>query len=284
MKLIHKIDELREHLDTARKSGKKIGLVPTMGALHEGHLSLVDSLAKENPGEALEIVVSIFVNPLQFNDAKDLERYPNTLESDLAALEGTVATVVFAPAVEEIYPNRESAVLITPTGPESFEAAHRPGHFTGVLTVVAKFFNIVQPNYAAFGQKDAQQLFLVQSMVRDLNIPIKIIAVPTLREVNGLAMSTRNRFLSEEDQRGAGSLSEALRAAAAEKTVDAALTAATGILDRAGVALDYFALVDPETFTKVSGDYRGRVLAIVAANVGPVRLIDNLLFELTTDD
>ncbi len=283
MKLIHTITELREYLATARKAGKSIGLVPTMGALHAGHLSLVDVLAAKIP-ENSEIVVSIFVNPLQFNDPKDFERYPNTLQSDLDALAGIAATVVFAPSPEEIYPQGESTVLITPTSADTFEGLHRPGHFAGMLTVVAKLFNIVQPDYAAFGQKDAQQLFLVRSMVRDLNIPLEIVAVPTMREADGLAMSSRNRFLDPENRADALALSAALQAAAKEDSVDAALTAATGILDRAGVALDYFALVDPDTFQEVSGDYRGEVLAIVAANVGSVRLIDNLLFELTTDD
>ncbi|MBX3311860.1 MAG: pantoate--beta-alanine ligase [Microbacteriaceae bacterium] len=283
MKLIHTITELREYLATARKAGKSIGLAPTMGALHAGHLSLVDALAAKIP-ENSEIVVSIFVNPLQFNDPKDFERYPNTLQSDLDALAGTAATVVFAPSPEEIYPEGELTVLITSTGPVAFEGLHRPGHFAGMLTVVAKLFNIVQPDYVAFGQKDAQQLFLVRSMVRDLNIPLEIVVVPTMREADGLAMSSRNRFLDPENRADALALSAALQVAAKEDGVDAALAVATGILDKAGVALDYFALVDPDTFQEVSGDYHGKVLAIVAANVGPVRLIDNLLFELTTDD
>lgn len=247
-----------------------------MGALHDGHLALV-ARAREL---AETVVVSIFVNPLQFGEPEDLDRYPRDLAADVAKLPR--GTVVFAPPVEELYPHRVSDTLVTAGNVATrFEGASRPGHFDGMLTVVAKLFNIVTPDVAVFGQKDAQQVFLVQRMVRDLNFPVSVDVVQTVREPDGLALSSRNRFLNPEERTASLALSRALAAAAECDTVAAARTAARRALEeQPGVEPDYAELVDPETFLPVPPDYRGRVTAIVAARLGTTRLIDNRAFQL----
>jgi pantoate--beta-alanine ligase len=268
----------RAHVRAARAAGRAVALVPTMGALHEGHLALV-ARAREL---ADEVIVSIFVNPLQFGPNEDFERYPRTLDADLRALTGH-ADAVFAPSVAEMYPSGAVQTTVH-AGPvaERYEGAARPGHFDGMLTVVSKLFNIVQPDVALFGRKDAQQVFLVTQMVADLNLPLRIEAVPIVREADGLALSSRNRYLSAEERMLALTLSAALRAAeqasaaAAEHRVAAARAAAHRAFDqRPEVRLDYLVIVDPATFEPLEDDATGDGLILVAARVGATRLIDN---------
>ena len=271
--MIETIRGMREAITAARANGKSIALTPTLGALHEGHLAHV-----VRAGELADIrVVSIFVNPTQFTVAADLERYPRTLEADLEKLDGV--DYVFAPSVEEMYPDGPTETVITAGKVGSlFEGASRPGHFDGVLTVVAKLLDIVVPDVATFGQKDAQQLFLVRRMVVDLNLPVRIEAIETVREDDGLALSSRNRFLDARERRAARTLSAALEAAAsaADGGLDSALAAAQGaLMGESLVALDYLKFVHPKTFLPVDDGYRGPAIAIVAAKLGDTRLIDN---------
>jgi pantoate--beta-alanine ligase len=280
-RVVHGIEELRAFLAaeraerTQRGEGARVVLVPTMGALHAGHLSHVRR-AREL-GDI--VVVSIFVNPLQFGPTEDLDRYPRTLEADVSALATVGADAVFAPSASEMYPDGATGTLVTGGQvTRLFEGASRPGHFDGMLTVVAKLLAIVGPDVATFGRKDAQQLFLVRRMVRDLNIPVRIEAIDIVREDDGLALSSRNRYLSADERQLALALSAALLAAgnAAGRGVTAALDAALGeVTARALVELDYFAVVDPGTFLPVDDGYRGEALALVAARVGSTRLIDN---------
>jgi pantoate--beta-alanine ligase len=280
-RVLHGIEEVRGFLAARRaeRAGQggeaRVVLVPTMGALHAGHLAHVRR-AREL-GDI--VVVSIFVNPLQFGPTEDLDRYPRTLDADVAALAEAGADAVFAPSAAEMYPDGESATRVT-GGPATrlFEGESRPGHFDGMLTVVAKLLAIVGPDVATFGRKDAQQLFLVRRMVRDLNLPVRIEPIDIVREDDGLALSSRNRYLSADERQAALALSAALRAAggAGRSGVAAALEAAHGELgSRPLVELDYFAVVDPDTFLPVDDGYRGEALALVAARVGSTRLIDN---------
>lgn len=259
---------LRKRLD----GQKSVALVATMGALHDGHLSLVRHATEI----ADTVVVSIFVNPMQFDQRGDLDRYPRDLDADLRVLPAGV--VVFAPSVEELYPQGESSTVITAGDVGSrFEGTIRPGHFDGMLTVVAKLFNIVRPQVAVFGQKDAQQVFLVKRMVRDLDFPLTIEISQTVREADGLAMSSRNRFLSREERHAALVLSRALDAAAASAgNRELALAAAHTVLSsESSVQVNYMEIVAKSTFLPVTDDFRGAALAIVAAQVGATRLIDN---------
>lgn len=275
------IAELRALLDERRAAGASVALVPTMGALHDGHLALVRR-AREL---ADVVVVSIFVNPLQFGPGEDLDRYPRTLDADVAALAGLGVDMVFAPSVDEMYPRGRDAGTTVQAGPigERYEGASRPGHFNGMLTVVAKLFGIAQPDVALFGQKDAQQVHLVSRMVADLDLPLRIETVPTVREPDGLALSSRNRFLGEAERRAALVLAESLRAAEAAAGEGPSELLAEGVAafgDHDGVSLDYFVVVDPDTFLPVSEDFRGRALVLVAALVGSTRLIDNAYVEV----
>lgn len=270
----------RAELAAARErlGGGRVALVPTMGALHEGHRSLI-RLARER---ADHVVVSIFVNPLQFGPNEDFARYPRTLEADLEVCAADGVAVVFAPAAEEMYaPDRSISVTAGPMG-SIVEGAFRPGHFDGVLTVVLKLFNLVRPDIAVFGQKDAQQLALIRRMVTDLDVPVEIVAGPTVREPDGLALSSRNRYLSEEDRAVALALSRALREGARHRRPDEIRRAARAVLDAAGPALrvDYLVLVDPATFTEVPEDHHGEAILAVAARVGTTRLIDNVPLHL----
>jgi pantoate--beta-alanine ligase len=224
------------------------------------------------------VVVSIFVNPTQFGANEDLDRYPRTLDDDLDLLAGR-ADLVFAPSVEEMYPAGPTATRVVAGEIGGlFEGRSRPGHFDGVLTVVSKLLHIVTPDVATFGQKDAQQLFLVQRMARDLDFPTAIEVIPTVREDDGLALSSRNRYLDPGQRRAARTLSRALEAAAsaADRGVDAASAAAqSALMGEPLVELDYFAIVDPRTFLPVADHHRGRAIALVAARFGSTRLIDN---------
>lgn len=254
-------------------------VVMTMGALHEGHAALIRA-ARKQVGPDGRVAVTVFVNPLQFGANEDLERYPRTLAADLRLAEENGADVVFAPLVEEVYPNGEPQVRLS-AGPmgERFEGATRPGHFDGMLTVVAKLLHITDPDFAFFGEKDAQQLAVVQRMVADLDFDVEVVGVPTVREEDGLARSSRNRFLSEEERERALTLSRALFAGrdVAAQGPKAVREAAGAVLDGAeGVTLDYLALIDPDDFTEAADDFQGEAVLAVAAKVGETRLIDNV--------
>ena len=282
VEVITTIASLRERLAPERRAGRSIGFVPTMGALHEGHLSLVDvarSLADV-------VVMSIFVNPLQFAPTEDLARYPRPFDRDceLAGIRGV--DIIFAPPTEVMYPDGvEGETLVTP-GPlaRQWEGAVRPGHFAGVLTVVAKLFNIVQPDVAVFGQKDIQQATVLRRMVRDLDFPVRLHVAPTVREPDGLALSSRNAYLSDTERRDALALSHtlaAVRAAWASGTTaaDALSRLAAGVLaENPGVIVDYIAIVEPSGLEPVATAVEGTVVAI-AARVGRTRLIDNIILE-----
>ncbi|OIJ28594.1 pantoate--beta-alanine ligase [Nocardioides luteus] len=273
-------EELAKLLDSARRDGIPVGFVPTMGALHEGHASLM-RVARERVGSTGPVVVSIFVNPLQFGAGEDLDRYPRTLEADLEVCEREGVDVVFAPSVEEVYPGGDPQVTVAP-GPlaEVLEGKTRPGHFGGVLTVVAKLFGLVKPDVAVFGEKDYQQLALIRRMAADLCLGVDVVGAPTQREPDGLALSSRNRYLSPEQREEATTLSRALYAAQAEAGhgVEAALQAARAELRRAkGVDLDYLVITDPALAalpTDPEPATEARIL--IAARVGTTRLIDNM--------
>jgi len=261
----------------AAMSGR-VGVVMTMGALHSGHAALLQA-ARE---QCDHVLATIFVNPLQFGPNEDFGRYPRTLEADLALLTEQGVDAVFAPGVEEMYPPGQSGVTVRP-GPQGtvLEGAHRPGHFDGVLTVVLKLLNVTGATAAYFGEKDYQQLTLIRAMVADLNVPTSIVAVPTVREPDGLALSSRNRYLSDVDRPRALALSRALRAgvAAATEGAVAVLTAAGKELD--GVDVDYLALTDPALGPAPE---RGPARLLVAARVGTTRLIDNTGLTLSAQE
>jgi pantoate--beta-alanine ligase len=271
--VITTIDELQSLLAEQRAAGRTVALVATMGALHEGHLALVTRAAEL----ADVVVVSVFVNPLQFGPAEDLARYPRTLDADVAALGD--GPIVFAPTASEMYPDGQPETHVAAGAVSTlFEGATRPGHFNGMLTVVAKLFNIVRPTVAVFGQKDAQQVYLVRRMIADLNLPLQLEVVDTVREPGGLALSSRNRYLGDEEQQAALVLSAALEAAAASAAegAEAARAAARHTVSAEPKAdLDYFELVDPATFLPVPPSFRGPATAIIAARIGTTRLIDN---------
>ncbi len=280
-RILTTIPDIRELVATTRRTGGSVALVPTMGALHEGHLAHAVR-AREL---ADLVVVSIFVNPLQFGAGEDLDRYPRTLDADVAALAATGVDAVFAPSAAEMYPSGrpETVVAAGPVG-ATFEGAVRPGHFDGVLTVVAKLLNVVEPDVVTFGRKDAQQLALVGRMMRDLSFRARIEPIDIVREPDGLAMSSRNRYLSAEERTAAAAIPRALAAAeaAASGGWDAALAAARAALAAEPLVAepDYVDLVDPATFLPVPADFRGEALAILAARVGTPRLLDNRLIRL----
>lgn len=267
--------EMRKALDPERRAGRTIGLVPTMGAFHEGHLSLIRR-ARERCDV---LVVSLFVNPAQFNDDADLERYPRDEARDALLASELGADFLFAPSAREVYPEGFATTVTVGDLTEQLEGAQRgKGHFDGVTTVVAKLFNIVGPDVAYFGQKDAQQAAVIKRMVLDLELPVEIVVGATIREADGLAMSSRNANLTPEERERATALYRALRAAeaaiaAGERDPAAVLVAAQGEL--LAVEPEYFELVDPETFAPIRERIDGAVLAVVAARVGATRLIDN---------
>jgi pantoate--beta-alanine ligase len=262
----------RTDLIKARGAGT-IALVPTMGALHEGHRSLIRAARTR----ADQVVVSIFVNPLQFGANEDLSRYPRTFDADLEVCGEEGVAVVFAPSVQDMYhPDRQVSVRSGEMG-RIVEGASRPGHFDGMLTVVLKLFHLVRPDVAVFGQKDAQQLAMIRRMVIDLDVPVEIVGAPTVREPDGLALSSRNRYLSADERQVALALSRALRAGAAERAPSKIRAAAREVLDAAApeLELDYLALVDPATFRDVPESHTGEAVLAVAARIGATRLIDN---------
>ncbi|CAM3325132.1 pantoate--beta-alanine ligase [Nocardioides dubius] len=271
--------ELVEALAERRGRGQQVGLVPTMGALHEGHGALMET-ARAAVGDG-PVVVSIFVNPLQFGAGEDLDRYPRTLDADLELCGAHGVDVVFAPSVAEVYPGGDPQVTVEP-GPlgSVLEGATRPGHYRGVLTVVAKLFGLVRPDVAVFGQKDYQQLVLIRRMVSDLCLGVEIVGAETVREPDGLALSSRNRYLSAREREQAVALNRVLRRAISDAGLgpDSALGAGRAELRRAnGVDLDYLVVTDPD-LGPAPAQGEGRIL--IAARVGTTRLIDNLPIHL----
>ena len=262
-----------------RTSGRRIALVPTMGALHEGHRELIRH-ARRMPGAGV-VAVSIFVNPLQFGPNEDLARYPRPLEADLQICRDEGVELVFAPGVDDMYPVGASTTTVDP-GPlgAELEGAVRPGHFAGVLTVVAKLFHIVAPDVAFFGEKDYQQLVLVKRMVDDLNFPLAVVGVPTVREPDGLALSSRNAYLSPEQRPLAATLQRALTAGAgvSARGPEAVLSTARAVLAaEPAIDVDYLELRDPDLGRDPQA---GRARLLVAARVGTTRLIDNIAIQL----
>lgn len=272
--------EERARRGPAEPASSRLGLVPTMGALHEGHLSLV----RAAKAQCEVVVVSIFVNPTQFGPSEDFAKYPRSFESDCAALGKEGVDIVFAPGVEEMYPKGESTWVTVEGLSEKLDGRSRPGHFRGVTTVVAKLFHIIQPDAALFGQKDAAQVAIIRRMVRDLNFPVEVVVCPIIREADGLAMSSRNAYLNLEDRQRALALHRSL------ETVKEAFHGgerAAARLSEIGknviahdphIRLDYFEVIDPDALEPVE-HIRKAALVAVAAYVGSTRLIDNLVLE-----
>ena len=280
MKLVHTIQELRAELDIQRKAGKKIGLVPTMGALHEGHASLVRRAVAENE----IVVVSDFVNPTQFNDKNDLLKYPRTLEADCELLEKEGAAYVFAPSVEEVYPEPDTRQFSYAPLDTVMEGKYRPGHFNGVCQIVSKLFMMVEPDKAYFGEKDFQQLAIIREMVKQMNFPLEIVGCPIVREADGLALSSRNARLSEEERRQALNISKTLFASkeyATSHTVEETLKfVEDSIAASEGLELEYFELVDGTTLQKISTwDETDYAVGCITDYCGEVRLIDNIKYK-----
>ena len=277
---LDRIDQVRRAVREARGRGRKVGLVPTMGALHEGHASLIRAAR----GETGCVVVSIFVNPAQFGPGEDLSRYPRPLEKDMELCRREGVDAVFTPSAAEMYPEGFATSVRVAGLSEKMCGAFRPGHFDGVCTVVAKLFAIVQPDVAYFGEKDAQQLAIIRRMAADLNLPPEIHGCPIVREPDGLALSSRNAYLSADERRRAPALSAALaeaKLALAAGERDAAKVAAAvrrRLEAAAGVEIQYVAVVDPDTLADLAR-IADKVLVAVAAKVGATRLIDNVLLR-----
>lgn len=280
MLLVHRIADLKAELAKQRSQGKSIGLVPTMGALHEGHASLVRRSVEEND----VTVVSIFLNPTQFNDKKDLERYPRTLESDCALLEKYGAQIAFAPSVEEVYPEEDTRVFSYPPTDSVMEGAMRPGHFNGVCQIVSKLFMYVEPDRAYFGEKDYQQIAVIRRMVADLGFKLQIVPCPVIREESGLAMSSRNALLTQDER---------VLAANIYRVMKESLTLGKGVEETRryvvdtinaidGLQVQYFSIVDGDTLADVSAwDEAESVVGCITVFCGgvPIRLIDHIRYK-----
>lgn len=274
------ISDMRSACRALRSAGKRLGFVPTMGALHAGHLSLV----RAAKAQCDAVAVSIFVNPTQFGPKEDLAKYPRPFENDCDALEKEGVDLIFAPTVEEMYGAGETTWVTVDGLSEKLDGRSRPGHFRGVTTVVAKLFHIVEPDRAFFGQKDAAQVAIIRRMVRDLNFPVEIVSCPIIREPDGLAMSSRNVYLSAEERRRAPVLHRSLQEVekafrAGERSASKLSQAGRAVIGQEPeVRLDYFEIVDPDTLDAVER-VTGETLVAVAAFVGATRLIDNFVLE-----
>jgi pantoate--beta-alanine ligase len=280
MQVIKHIADLRTILDIKTTEGVKIGFVPTMGALHEGHLSLVEKAGRETNF----VVVSIFVNPTQFNDKGDLERYPRILEKDVALLSSTPCQLVFAPEVDEIYPEPDTRQFNFGSLEKVMEGQFRPGHFNGVAQVVSRLFDIVKPDKAFFGEKDFQQLAIISEMVRQMNIPVEIVPCPIVREKDGLAMSSRNMLLNTEQRKNAVHISATLFEAVTkskELTVQDLREWVIGQINtNEHLNTEYFEIVDSMTLQSVrSWSDPGEKVGCIAVHCGKIRLIDNIRFK-----
>jgi pantoate--beta-alanine ligase len=281
MKIVRTIAEARAAVASLRRQGRSLGLVPTMGALHDGHISLV----RAAKAACDAVAVTIFVNPTQFGPNEDFSKYPRTFEADCRLLEAESVDLLFAPDAAEMYPDGATTFVEVEKIQDRLDGESRPGHFRGVSTVVAKLFHVVPADKAFFGQKDAAQVAILRRMVRDLHFNLELVVCPIVREPDGLAMSSRNRYLSPEDRRHALVLSRALRAVEAQVQTGeraAAPLIETGLrvlAEEPSVRVDYFRIVDSETLEELS-HVRSGALVAVAAFVGPARLIDNLVIAL----
>ena len=280
MKIIHTIKDLQTELSELKAQGKKVGLVPTMGALHAGHASLVKRSVNEND----VTVVSVFVNPTQFNDKNDLVKYPRTLDADCKLLESCGVTFVFAPSVEEIYPEPDTRRFSYAPLDTVMEGAFRPGHFNGVCQIVSKLFDIVKPHCAYFGEKDFQQLAIIREMVRQMKFDLEIVGCPIVREEDGLALSSRNARLSAEERENALNISRTLfksRNFAATHTVSETQKMVEDAIEAApGLHMEYFEIVDGNTLQKISNwEDTSYVVGCITVFCGEVRLIDNIKYK-----
>lgn len=280
MKVVATKTELKNLLDSFRRNGKKIALVPTMGALHEGHASLVKRSVAEND----VTVVSVFVNPTQFNDKNDLQNYPRTLEADCNLLEKVGADVVFAPTVEEMYPEEDTRIFSFAPLDAVMEGTFRPGHFNGVAQIVSKLFYAVEPHRAYFGEKDFQQLAIIREMVRQLSLDVEIVGCPIVREHDGLAMSSRNTLLSAEERERALTISRTLFASlefAKSNTLASTKAYVENVINEtAGFELEYYQIVDGNTLQEIAEwDDSDYVVGCIALFCGKVRLIDNIVYK-----
>lgn len=280
MKLISTIKDLKSLLDECRAEGKTVGLVPTMGALHQGHASLVERAVKEND----VVVVSVFVNPTQFNDKNDLKNYPRTLEADCALLEKIGADIAFAPSVEEMYPTEDTRQFSFAPIDTVMEGACRPGHFNGVAQIVSKLFYAVEPDKAYFGEKDFQQLAIIREMVRQLDLKLEIVGCPIVREADGLAMSSRNTLLTADERQRALTISRTLFAsldyAAGNSLAATKAFVEEKINSTPGIELEYYQIVDGNTLQEINewsdSDY---IVGCIALFCGKIRLIDNIKYK-----
>ena len=282
MKVVHTKEELRGELGQARAEGKKIGMVPTMGALHAGHASLVKRSVAENG----LTVVSVFLNPTQFNDKKDLEKYPRTLDADCALLESIGADVVFAPSVEEMYPEPDTRKFSYPPVDTVMEGAYRPGHFNGVCQIVSKLFAAAEPDRAYFGEKDFQQIAVIRAMVKDLKMPVEIVPCPVVREESGLAMSSRNTLLTDEERAVAAHINAVLvksKNFATNHTLKETRRYVVDALNAiVGLEVQYFSIVDGRTLQELEAwtdsDYVVGCITVFCGSQ-PIRLIDHVKYK-----
>lgn len=280
MRLIKKVAVLKKIIGDAKRKGKKIGLVPTMGYFHQGHLKLMEKARKMSD----LVVVSIYVNPLQFGPSEDYAQYPSDLKRDLRLAKKVGVDIIFAPVDKEMY-KKDFSTYVEVTGrlTEVLCAPHRPSHFKGVTTVVAKLFNIVEPDFAFFGQKDYQQLVVIKKMVRDLNMPLKVIPVPTERCKDGLAMSSRNTYLSKDARERALSLYKSLKLAQklikeGQKSTEIIKREMRNLLLASSLSIDYISISHPETLEEIP-EIKGKVLIALAVRINKVRLIDNMVIS-----
>jgi len=281
MEVVETIEKIRTIISKAESAGKKIGFVPTMGALHEGHFSLIRA-AKKQCGF---VVVSIFVNPAQFGPGEDIDKYPRPFDADIKACKSLGVDVVFAPLVEQMYPAKNLTWVDVEKLTESLCGKSRPGHFRGVAAVCAKLFNIVQPDIAFFGQKDAQQAVVVQQMVADLNMPLKIVVCPTVREQDGLAMSSRNAYLTAGQRKDAALIYAALQKAevfiaAGERKSKTLVGEMEKILKISKqIKIEYISIVDARTLDGLD-EAKGKILIALAVKLGSARLVDNIIVDI----
>jgi pantoate--beta-alanine ligase len=280
MRIITRISEMQTLADSLRKQGKRIGFVPTMGFLHEGHLSLMRRARQESDA----VIASIFVNPIQFGPTEDFDQYPRDEAGDRKACEAAGVDILFMPEAKEMYPETPSVFITVGGISEILEGALRPGHYRGVATVVAKLFHIVKPHKAFFGQKDYQQCVVIKRMVKELNMDIEIAVLPTVREADGLAMSSRNSYLSAEERHAAPAIYRALSEAehliaSGVKEPGKLKNKMQAVLrEEKGIEIDYIELVDPETLASAVG-IAGKMVILVAVRLGRTRLIDNVLIQ-----
>lgn len=280
MEVVKTIKEVRAVVSAARAEGKRIGFVPTMGALHAGHVSLIDRAVVDCDF----VVVSIFVNPTQFGPNEDFDKYPHDLDKDAAICEKAGADVIFAPSACEMYPSQNFTWVDVEGITDHLCGASRAGHFRGVTTVCTKLFNIVCPDEAFFGQKDAQQAIVIKRMVADLNMPLEIVVCPTVRQEDGLALSSRNKYLSDAERKDALLISKALKAcdkaiAGGEYDAQKLVALMKSIISGGAVNIEYLSIVDTRTLENVS-EIEGQVLVAIAVKVGKTRLIDNIFVDL----